>query len=53
MSLYSGVSNLFDYTQAGDEETPLFYDAEGAFDVGYIYGPLRGREIYAGMKLTF
>lgn len=53
MSFYSGVSNLFDYTQAGDEETPLFYDAEGAFDVGYIYGPLRGREIYAGMKLTF
>ena len=53
MSLYSGVSNLFDYTQAGDEETPLFYDAEGAFDVGYIYGPLRGREIYAGIKLAF
>lgn len=53
LSLYSGVSNLFDYTQAGDEETPLFYDAEGAFDVGYIYGPLRGREIYAGMKLAF
>lgn len=53
LSLYSGVSNLFDYTQAGDEETPLFYDAEGAFDVGYIYGPLRGREIYADMKLAF
>ncbi|WP_227499212.1 TonB-dependent receptor plug domain-containing protein [Shewanella sp. MR-4] len=53
LSLYTGVSNLFDYTQAGDEETPLFYDAEGAFDVGYIYGPLRGREIYAGMKFSF
>ncbi|MGR6500973.1 TonB-dependent receptor plug domain-containing protein [Shewanella sp. Koi 1] len=53
LSLYTGVSNLFDYTQAGDEDTPLFYDAEGAFDVGYIYGPLRGREIYAGMKLSF
>ncbi|GIU42528.1 TonB-dependent receptor plug domain-containing protein [Shewanella algidipiscicola] len=53
MSLYSGVSNLFDYTQAGNEESPLFYDADGAFDVGYIYGPLRGREIYAGMKLAF
>lgn len=53
VSLYSGVSNLFDYTQAGDEETPLFYDADGAFDVGYIYGPLRGREVYAGMKLAF
>jgi len=53
LSFYTGVSNLFDYTQAGDEESPLFYDAEGAFDVGYIYGPLRGREIYAGMKLVF
>ncbi|MFB2802998.1 TonB-dependent receptor plug domain-containing protein [Shewanella seohaensis] len=53
LSLYTGVSNLFDYTQAGDEDTPLFYDAEGAFDVGYIYGPLRGREIYAGMKFSF
>ncbi len=53
LSLYSGVSNLFDYTQVGDEDTPLFYDDEGAFDVGYIYGPLRGREFYAGMKFTF
>ena len=53
LSLYTGVSNLFDYTQAGDEDTPLFYDAEGTFDVGYIYGPLRGREIYAGMKFSF
>ncbi|UML93165.1 TonB-dependent receptor plug domain-containing protein [Shewanella xiamenensis] len=53
LSLYTGVSNLFDYTQAGDEDTPLFYDAEGAFDVGYIYGPLRGREIYAGIKFSF
>nr|WP_283106287.1 TonB-dependent receptor [Shewanella saliphila] len=53
LSLYSGVTNLLDYTQAGDEDTPLFYDADGAYDVGYIYGPLRGREIYAGMKYTF
>ncbi len=50
---YVGVNNLFDYTQAGDEDTPLFYDAEGNFDVGYIYGPLRGRTLYAGMKATF
>ena len=50
---YLGVNNLFDYTQAGDEDTPLFYDADGAYDVGYIYGPLRGRTMYAGMKATF
>lgn len=53
LSLYAGVSNLLDYTQAGDEDTPLFFDADGGFDVGYIYGPLRGREIYAGLKMEF
>lgn len=50
---YLGVNNLFDYTQVGDEDTPLFFDADGAFDVGYIYGPLRGRTLYAGMKAKF
>ncbi len=53
LSLYAGVSNLLDYTQAGDEDTPLFFDADGGFDVGYIYAPLRGREIYAGLKMEF
>ncbi|TKB51745.1 TonB-dependent receptor plug domain-containing protein [Ferrimonas aestuarii] len=52
-SVYAGVANLFDYTQAGDEDTPLFYDADGGYDVGYIYGPLRGREAYVGLKATF
>ncbi len=50
---YVGVKNLTDYTQAGDEESPLFFDAEGGYDVGYIYGPLRGRSFYAGLKTTF
>lgn len=50
---YVGVNNLFDYTQAGDEDSPLFYDADGSFDVGYIYGPLRGRVMYAGIKAEF
>lgn len=53
LTLYTGVSNLLNYTQAGDEDTPLFFDADSAFDVGYIYGPLRGREVYAGMKFNF
>ncbi|MEW5824701.1 MAG: TonB-dependent receptor [Pseudomonadota bacterium] len=52
-SAYIGVKNLFDYTQAGKEDTPLFFDADGAYDVGYIYGPLRGRTVYAGVKATF
>ncbi|MEJ2499984.1 MAG: TonB-dependent receptor [Campylobacterales bacterium] len=52
-TLYAGVKNLFDYTQTGDGMTPLFYDAEGGYDVGYIYGPLRGRQIYAGLRAQF
>jgi outer membrane receptor for ferrienterochelin and colicin len=52
-ALYVGVKNLFDYTQAGDEDSPLMWDADGGYDVGYIYGPLRGRLIYAGLKVTF
>ncbi|MBN1472766.1 MAG: TonB-dependent receptor [Syntrophaceae bacterium] len=52
-NLYIGGKNLLDYTQAGDEESPLFFDDEGGYDVGYIYGPLRGRTVYAGLKTTF
>lgn len=48
---YVGAYNLFDRTQAGDMQSPLFWDADGGYDVGYIYGPLRGREIYAGIQI--
>ncbi|MHA7816001.1 MAG: TonB-dependent receptor plug domain-containing protein [Pseudohaliea sp.] len=50
--VYAGASNLLGYTQAEDAQTPLFYDG-GAFDVAYIFGPLRGREAYAGIKYSF
>jgi outer membrane receptor protein involved in Fe transport len=53
LNFYVGAKNLTDYTQAGDEESPLFFDDEGGYDVGYIYAPLRGRTIYAGVKTTF
>ncbi len=49
-SFYVGAYNLFDETQVKEMETPLFWDAEGAYDVAYIYGPLRGRELYTGMQ---
>jgi len=29
------------------------YDADGGYDVGYIYGPLRGRQIYTGIQAKF
>ncbi|HET19552.1 MAG TPA: TonB-dependent receptor, partial [Chromatiales bacterium] len=53
---YLGVNNLFDYTQAADEESPLFFHDHtdpSSYDVVYIHGPLRGRTVYAGMKATF
>ena len=47
-----GAKNLFDFNQA-DLEGPLVFDAEGNLeDVGYIWGPLRGRIIYARMTLN-
>lgn len=50
--LYIGAKNMFDYTQVKDGQTPLFYE-DGGFDVAHIYGPLRAREIYLGIKCTF
>ena len=54
--LYAGVNNLFDYNQAADGESPLYWaDAEGevAYDVAHIWGPLYGRQVYGGLKATF
>jgi len=55
--VYAGVNNLTDYTQTGDGDSPLFYDGSAAgssdWDVGHIWGPMRGRMVYAGTKLSF
>ncbi len=53
VSAYIGAYNLFDENQGGNMESPLFWDPDGGYDVAYIYGPLRGREIYAGIELRF
>ncbi|MCL1124725.1 TonB-dependent receptor plug domain-containing protein [Shewanella surugensis] len=53
IDLYIGVNNLFNYTQANEGESPLFYDLDGGYDVAYIWGPLRGREAYTGIQATF
>ena len=49
--LYAGVSNIFEETQIDSGDTPLFYDANGGYDVAYIYGALHGRELYAGIEI--
>lgn len=55
--IYGGVNNLFDYTQTAEGDSPLFYDGATAgsedWDVGHIWGPLRGRLVYAGLKASF
>ena len=49
--VYAGVSNIFEETQIDSSDTPLFYDADGGYDVAYIYGALHGREFYAGIEI--
>lgn len=53
-SVYAGVKNLFDYTQTS-KDSPLFYDngSPAGYDVGHIWGPLRGRMAYTGIKAKF
>ena len=52
LALYAGVDNVFDYKQS-DKESFLFVDGQGAEDVTHLWGPSRGRYIYAGVKLAF
>jgi outer membrane receptor for ferrienterochelin and colicin len=49
--LYAGISNVFEQTQIDSGDTPLFYDANGGYDVAYIYGALHGRELYVGIEV--
>lgn len=49
-SVYIGGTNLTDYNQAEDEESPVFFDGDGGYDVVHIYAPLRGRVLYAGVR---
>lgn len=52
ITVYMGAKNLFNTIQT-TRESPLFYDATGAFDSAHVWGPLRGRMMYAGLKATF
>ncbi|MCK5796993.1 MAG: TonB-dependent receptor [Deltaproteobacteria bacterium] len=56
-TLYIGIDNIFDYHQA-DHESPLYFPTGNngqptAADVIYIWGPMRGRFLYAGAKAKF
>lgn len=51
LSIYAGVNNLFDYTQTSSGDSPYFYNENNEWDVVHIWGPLRGRVVYAGITV--
>lgn len=34
-------------------ESPLYFNNAGDFDVAHVWGPLQGRQLYAGLKSVF
>ena len=51
--IYAGVENLLNYTQAGSaHDEPHYFDQYGNFNTSHIWGPLRGRQMYVGIRLT-
>ena len=52
LSLFAGGDNLTDFHQA-DKDSPLWIESEGGVDVTHIWGPMRGRYLYAGIKVSY
>lgn len=49
-SLVLGVNNLFNFRQTQHEDF-LWVDGAGKYDVTHFWGPNRGRQVYAGVRL--
>ena len=53
LDLYAGADNLFNYTQAGSAgDDPKFWDSQGSYGTSHIWGPLRGRQLYVGLRIV-
>lgn len=52
IKIYQGISNLFNYTQQS-RDSFLFVDDAGGIDTTNIWGPIRGRYVYTGIKVSF
>ena len=53
LDLYAGADNLFNYTQAGSAgDDPKFWDSQGSYGTSHIWGPLRGRQLYVGVRIA-
>ncbi len=52
VDLYAGAENLFNITQEGTfGDDPHYWDASGNFNTSHIWGPLRGRQLYVGLRI--
>lgn len=52
VDLYAGAENLFNITQEGTfGDNPHYWDASGNFNTSHIWGPLRGRQLYVGLRI--
>jgi outer membrane receptor for ferrienterochelin and colicins len=52
LSVFAGVDNLTGYQQA-KRDGFLWLDSTGAIDVTHLWGPNRGRFLYAGIKVSY
>jgi len=50
-SVFAGADNVFDDRQT-DHEGPLWIDSAGDLDTTHIWGPLQGRYVYGGVKVS-
>jgi len=52
VDLYAGAENLFNITQEGTfGDDPHYWDASVNFNTSHIWGPLRGRQLYVGLRI--
>ena len=52
LELYIGGNNLLNQTQTRQHSSPLMFDADGNYDVAYIFGQLQPRIVYLGLRYS-
>ena len=52
LELYIGGNKLLNQTQTRQHSSPLMFDADGNYDVAYIFGQLQPRIVYLGLRYS-
>jgi len=52
IEFYVGGNNLLNQTQTRQHSSPLMFDADGNYDVAYIFGQLQPRVAYLGLRYS-